>query len=74
MNEPNKNRQLEAEERLAAEELDSSDFALLNSVRTHYDESDPVPDGLVERIQFNITLDALNTEVATLTQLDMASA
>jgi hypothetical protein len=74
MNEPNHDRQLEAEEWLAAEELDSSDFALLNSLRTHYDESDPVPDGLVERIQFNITLDALNTEVATLTQLDMATA
>ena len=74
MNESDHDRQPEVEERLAAEQLDPSDFALLNTLRAHYDESDPVPDGLVERIQFHITLDALNTEVATLTQLDMAAA
>ena len=73
MNESDHDRQPEVEERLAAEQLDPSDFALLNTLRAHYDESDPVPDGLVERIQFHITLDALNTEVATLTQLDMAA-
>jgi hypothetical protein len=33
-----------------------------------------VPDGLVERIQFELTLDALNAEVATLMQMDMAAA
>ena len=62
------------EERLAAEKLAPSDYAILNSLRAFYDETDPVPDGLVERIQFEITLDALRTEVATLTQLDMATA
>ena len=67
-------RQIEAEELLAAEELDPSDFALLNSVRAYYDEHDPVPDGLADRIQFQLTLDALHTELATLTQLDLASA
>ena len=65
---------LALEERLAAESLDADDFALLNSLRAYYDEHDPVPDGLVERIQFELTLDALQTEVATLTQLDLASA
>ena len=74
MNESDNDRQIEVEDELAAEELDPSDFALLNSLRASYDERDPVPDGLVERIQFHLTLDALNTEVATLTQLDMASA
>ena len=39
-----------------------------------YDESDPVPDGLVERIQFEITLDALEAELATLMQLDLAES
>jgi hypothetical protein len=63
-----------AEESLAAEDLDPSDLALLNSLRAYYDEHDPVPDGLVERIKFHLTLDALDTEVATLTQLDMATA
>jgi len=62
------------EERLAAEPLDSDDLAMLNSLRAYYDEHDPVPDGLVERIQFELTLDALQAEVATLTQLDLSGA
>ena len=33
-----------------------------------------MPDGLVERIQFEITLDALHAELATLTQLDLATS
>jgi hypothetical protein len=73
MNESDNDRQIEVEDELAAEELDPSDFALLNSLRATYEERDPVPDGLAERIQFHLTLDALNTEVATLTQLDMAA-
>jgi hypothetical protein len=59
---------------LAAAPLDQDDLALLNSLRAFYDEHDPVPDGLVERIQFELTLDALHTEVATLTQLDLSDA
>ena len=74
MNASDNDREIEVEELLAAEELDSSDFALLNSLRAYYDERDPVPDGLADRIQFHVTLDALHTEVATLTQLDMAAA
>ena len=62
------------EERLAAEKLAPSDYAILNSLRAFYDETDPVPDGLVERIQFEITPDALHAEVATLTQLDLAAS
>jgi hypothetical protein len=67
-------RQMEVEEQLAAEQLDPSDFALLNSLRAYYDERDPVPAGLEDRIQFRITLDGLHTEIATLTQLDMATS
>jgi hypothetical protein len=59
---------------LAGEPIDSTDLALLNSVRAFYDEHDPVPAGLVERIEFGLTLDALEAEVATLTQLDLAAA
>jgi hypothetical protein len=62
------------EAELAGQPLDPSDFALLNSVRAYYDEHDPVPDGLVERIQFELTLDALHAELATLMQMDMAGA
>ena len=64
----------EAEVALAAGLLDPSDFALLNSIRAYVDEHDPVPDGLVERIQFEITLDALHAEVATLMRLDLAAS
>jgi hypothetical protein len=74
MNGSTNDREIEVEELLAAEELDPSDFALLNSLRAFYDERDPVPDGLVDRIQFHLTLDALHTEVATLTHLDMSAA
>jgi hypothetical protein len=74
MNGSTNDREIEVEELLAAEELDPSDFALLNSLRAFYDEGDPVPDGLVDRIQFHLTLDALHTEVATLTHLDMSAA
>ena len=48
------------EAELAGQPLDPSDFALLNFLRAYYDEHDPVPDGLVERIQFELTLDALH--------------
>lgn len=71
---PTDDDRLALEERLAAEPLDPADFVALNSLRAYYDEHDPVPDGLVERIQFELTLDALEAEVATLTQLDLSSA
>jgi hypothetical protein len=58
----------------AAEQLDSADAALLNSLRAFYDEHDPVPDGLVERIQFELTLDALHAEIATLITMDLAAS
>lgn len=59
---------------LAAEPLTEDDEALLAALRACYEDTDPVPDGLVERIQFEITLDALHTEVATLTSLDLATS
>jgi hypothetical protein len=59
---------------LAADPLDPTDAALLNSVRAFYDESDPVPDGLIDRIEFELTLDALHAEVATLITMDVATA
>jgi hypothetical protein len=62
------------ESELAEQPLDNEDLAVLNALRAMYDEADPVPDGLVERIQFEITLDALEAELATLMQLDLAGA
>jgi hypothetical protein len=62
------------ETELAAQPLDASDLAVLNSIRAYYDETDPVPAGLVDRITFRLTLDALETELATLMELDLAGA
>lgn len=64
----------DAELALAAEPLDAVDLEILNALERCYDENDPVPPGLVERIQFELTLDALHAEVATLTQLDLATS
>lgn len=54
-------------------DLDTVDLAVLNAVRAWYDETDPVPAGLVERIEFELTLDALHTEVAELMLMDSAA-
>jgi hypothetical protein len=61
-------------EREAAAPLDETDFAILGRIRAYHDEHDPVPEGLVDRIQFDLTLDALEAEVATLTRLDLSTA
>lgn len=58
----------------AAQQLDETDDAVLAAMAALYAEADPMPDGLVERIQFELTLDALHTEVATLTRLDLAGS
>lgn len=63
-----------AERALAGQPLDETDEALLAAIAAMHAELDPVPDGLVERIQFELTLDALQAEVATLTQLDLAGS
>lgn len=59
---------------LAGQPLDEDDEALLAAIAALYADADPVPEGLVERIQFELTLDALQAEVATLTQLDLAGS
>lgn len=63
-----------AELRLATEALDAHDVALLEELAVLWTAADPVPEGLIERIQFELTLDALHAEVATLTQLDLAAS
>ena len=51
---------------LAAGELDSIDERTLRRLRELYGSADPVPAGLVDRIAFGITLDALHAEIAEL--------
>lgn len=53
-------------EELAAGPIDDDDQRTLQRTADVYDAVDPVPDGLVDRIQFGITLDALRAEIAQL--------
>ncbi|HEY0637802.1 MAG TPA: hypothetical protein VGD67_09160 [Pseudonocardiaceae bacterium] len=54
-------------ERLAAELLDEEDTRLLAELARIHDRVDPVPEGLVERIGFTLTLADLEIELARLT-------
>lgn len=74
MNASDRDEASELVDLLAGQPLDVSDFAVLKTLRAASDRLDPIPPGLVERIQFELTLDALQAEVATLTQLDLAAA
>ena len=56
--------------------IDDRDVMTLRRIAELYDSIDGVPSGLVERIQFGITLDALHAEIAELqrVQLDAVGA
>ena len=56
----------ESWETLADEPLDAHDARILARVAQLYRELDPVPADLVERLQFAISLDALEVELAEL--------
>lgn len=56
---------------LAAESIDDQDVAVLRAIATMYSAEDPVPPGLIERLQFEITLEALDAEIASLQRLDV---
>lgn len=51
---------------LTAGEIDHFDLAALRRTRQLFETLDPVPGDLVNRIQFGLTLDALEAEVAEL--------
>lgn len=51
---------------LAAGQLDGQDELVLRQTASVYDSLDPVPAGLVDRVQFSITLDSLHAEIAEL--------
>lgn len=55
---------------LAAEPIDARDEQVLRELAAIYTSADPVPDGLIERLQFGITLDALEAEIAELQRTD----
>ncbi|HEV7203604.1 MAG TPA: hypothetical protein VGN18_03280 [Jatrophihabitans sp.] len=51
---------------LATASIDAVDVQVLERLAALWDQVDPVPAGLVERIGFGITLDALHAELAEL--------
>ncbi|MFN2562493.1 MAG: carboxypeptidase regulatory-like domain-containing protein [Jatrophihabitans sp.] len=55
---------------LAAQPLDETDVALLRAVAAEHEARDGAPPGLVDRLQFGVTLDALQAEVARLQRTD----
>lgn len=58
---------------LASEPLDAQDDLLMRRIAALFEAVDPVPVDLVERLQFGISLDALNAELAQLQQLPLAA-
>ncbi|HEX8095947.1 carboxypeptidase regulatory-like domain-containing protein [Jatrophihabitans sp.] len=58
---------------LAGAPLDASDAIVLSMIADLYSHLDPVPSDLVDRLEFSITLDALNAELAELQQLPEAA-
>ena len=62
------------ESRAAGEPFDEQDAAILAEVRQLWAERDPLPDGLVDQIQFAIDLECLDVEVLRMTLLDEATS
>ncbi len=65
--------EIPAEQSLAAAPLDASDAIVLSMIADLYDLIDPVPADLADRLQFSISLDALNAELAELRQVPEAA-
>lgn len=59
---------------LAAQPLDAGDTALLSEVATMYDDVDPVPADLVQRVKFALALDEVFDEVAQITRVPVDAA
>jgi hypothetical protein len=53
-------------EELAQGPIDDRDVAALREMARLYDVLDPVPSGLIDRVKFGLTLDALHAEIAEL--------
>jgi hypothetical protein len=56
---------------LAAQPLDDVDAATVKQLRAVYDDSDPVPVDLVDRIKFSLALDEVFDEVARMTRVPL---
>ena len=57
---------------LADGPLDEADRRVLAAVRELFSRTDPMPSGLTDRLKFEITLAALNAEVAELSLIHIS--
>jgi hypothetical protein len=55
---------------LSTAQVDAEDVRVLGRLASLYESIDPVPAGLLERLEFGITLDALHAEIAGLQRSD----
>ena len=58
-------------ERLAEEPMDAADVQVLQEVAALFDQVDPVPDDLVDRVRFSLALDEMFSEVARITRMSV---
>lgn len=56
-------------EALATAPMDATDEALLRELEALLSQADPMPEDLVERVQFSLALDELHAEVAEMTRM-----
>lgn len=54
--------------------IDDEDLLILQQIAMLFEQADPVPTGLVERVEFGLTLDALEAEVAQLQRMESSLA
>lgn len=66
MNTADDHREIE----LASQPLDADDHEILSGLHDWFTEHDPLPDNLIDKIKFELTLEALRTEVAQLVQME----
>ncbi len=55
---------------LAAQRLDGEDSAILTAIAAVFERQDPMPEGLVERLTFGLSLAEMEAELAELQSLD----
>jgi hypothetical protein len=59
------------QERLAEQPLDGADVSVLQEVAALYEQVDPVPSDLVDRVKFSLALDEMFSEVARITRMSV---
>jgi hypothetical protein len=62
--------QMDGTDQMDTDQMDDMDFAILDGIRAIFEEVDPMPADLPERIRFSLAMRGLETEVARLVAED----